>query len=244
MASLAERVLVAPLSRAVVVAALGALGVAAARHYLTQAPAIVGAAGAVAVVAVIVREQGAAVAALGVGAAAAFVSPDGLGPLLVVSGVVVACDVGAADRRLAPWRHVVDAVIVLPAFAGLAGTVAAQPSHRGVALGIASGVVVAGSAWFGRTGRVETQKARERATTSSAVSVGGGLAAFVVTLAPDRLGALGDLPAPTVQAARSVTAGLAVFALVVVIAALRAERGAPPKPPRRATGAAHRRATH
>jgi hypothetical protein len=195
--------------RPYVVAGLGAGGVAVARHNPENGPVILGVAAAVAILAVLLRERGAALAALGVGASAAFVSPDGLGALLVASGVVLTFDVAAADARLIEWRHVIDAVIALPGLAGIAGSVAAQPSHRAVALGVTAAVVVAGSAVRGRAG-----------TGNSTLAVLGVVAAFVVTLAPDRIRAFDDLPVATVQAARSVAAGLAVFALAGVIAEL------------------------
>lgn len=214
--------------RPILVAALGAGGVALARNNPTDGPAIVGVAAGVALVAALLRERGAAVATLGVGAAAAFVSPDGLGPLLVATGVVLTLDAAAVDARLAEWRHVIDAVVALPALAGLAGSVAAQPSHRGVALGIATAAVIVCSAVRGPTSR-----------GNSVLAMFGVAAACVITLAPDRIGAFDDLPVATVQAARSVAAGLAVFALVVVAGALPRGAGgrylgaAAPEPPHR-----------
>ncbi len=195
--------------RPYVVAGLGAAGVAIARHNPTHGPTIVGVAAAVALLAVLLRERGAALAALGVGAAAAFVSADGLGALLVTSGVVLSLDIAAADQRLVEWRHVIDAVIALPGLAGIAGSVAAQPSQRAVVLGVVTAAVIAVSVWRGRA-----------STGNSILAVLGVVAAFVVTLAPDRIRAFDDLPVATVQAARSVAAGLAVFALVAVLAAL------------------------
>jgi hypothetical protein len=218
------------LLRPVAVGVLGAAGVALARHNLERGPAIVGIAAGVALLCVLTRERGAAVAAIGIGAAGAFAAPDGIGPLLVAAGIVIACDVAAVDRRLDAWHDVLDAAIALPGLAGLAGTVAAQPSHRGVALGVAAGVAVLGTAWRG----VARQPAPHGLMLEPAV---GLLAACVVALAPERIAALGDLPSATVQASRSIAAGFAVFALVAAVDAIRAER-ATPVPPR---PAAHRR---
>jgi hypothetical protein len=149
---------------------------------------------------------------------------------------VIACDVAAVDRRLDAWHDVIDATIALPALAGLAGAIAAQPSLRGVTLGVAAAAVVTGTAWRGA--------ARQPAPAGLMVEPGVGfLAAFVVALAPDRVAALGDLPAATIQASRSVAAGLAVFALVATFEAVRAERAfrARPARVRRSSAAAHRR---
>jgi hypothetical protein len=194
--------------RPFVVAALGAGGVAIARHNPTPAPAIVGVAAALALVAVLFRERGGAVAALGVGAAAAFVSPDGLGPLLVATGVVLACGIAEADAPLARWRDEIDALVALPALAGLAATVAAQPSNRGLVVAVTAAAAVAGSAWRGR------------ADGDATLATVGGLAAFVLMIAPDQLDFFGDLPPATAHGARSVASGLAVFALVAVISEL------------------------
>ena len=216
------------LLRPALVGLLGALGVTIARHNLTDGPLIVGVAAALAAGCVLLRERGAAVAALGIGAAGAFGAPDGLGPLLVATGAVLACDPASVDRRLAPWRDVLEAGISVPALAGLAGTVAAQPSVRGVALGAAAAAAVVATAWRGTTG--------SKAAGLLLVPGIGCAAAFAVALAPDRIEAFGDLPAATVQGARSIAAGLAVFALVLLVGAVQAERAAP-------TVARHRRPT-
>ncbi|HUR78879.1 MAG TPA: hypothetical protein VMZ22_13100 [Acidimicrobiales bacterium] len=202
--------------RPVLIAALGALGVTIARHNLTDGPLIVGVAAALAVSCAFFGERGAALGALGIGAAGAFAAPDGIGPLLVLTGVVVACDAAAVDRRLATWRDVIDAAIALPALAGLAGTVAAQPSARAMALGAASAVVVGVAVWR-----------RRPATRAAGLLVMPGLGclgAFVVALAPDQLSALGDLPTATVQGARSLAAGFAVFVLALLVGVVQAER--------------------
>jgi hypothetical protein len=202
------------------VGALGALGVTIARHNLEQGPLIVGIAAALALAAALARERGAAVAALGVGAAGAFAGPDAIGPLLVAVGVAIACDVAAVDRRLGPWHDVIDATVALPALAGLAATVAAQPSHRGVVLGAAAGAALLCSAWRG--------VARQPQPRSVMVEPAIGLAAaFVLALAPERVDAFGELPSATVQSARSVAAGVAVFALVALAEVIRADRAAP-----------------
>jgi hypothetical protein len=222
------------LLRPVGVGLVGAAGVAVARQNLEQGPVIIGIAVVLALACVYARERGGAVAALGVGAAGAFAAPDGLGPLLVVAGVVIACDVAAVDRRLTGWHDVIDAAIALPALAGLAGTVAAQPSQRGVVLGAAAGVAVLGSAWRG----VSRQPAPHGLMLEPGV---GLLAAFVIALAPERVAAFGDIPSATVQAARSVAAGLAVFALVALFEAVLAQRTPVRTQPARPQAAAHRR---
>jgi hypothetical protein len=198
------------LLRPIVAGVVGAVGVAIARHNLTQGPLFVAVAAALVVVCLVAHERGGALAALGIGAAGAFSAPAGLGPLLVAAGVVVACDVAGVDRGLGEWRDVIDATIALPALAGLAGTVAAQPSHRGVALG-----VVAAAALVVAALRPPTRQSR-----SSDVAVLSGiglLGAFLILFAPDRVDAFGDLPTASVQGARSAATGFAVFALALVI---------------------------
>jgi hypothetical protein len=204
----------------VIVGGLGALGVAFARSLTSDAPAIVGIAAAVAVAAGALRVPSLGVAALGVGAAAAFVSPDGLAPLLVATGTVLACDVASADVRLSAWGDVVDGCIAVPALAGLAATAAAQPSQRAVVIAAAAGAAVLLSVW--RAGSAE----RWRRASSLLVPSLGAVSGVAVAFAPDRLPHLGELPAATVAASRSLASGLAAFAIVVLLYAVRAERAA------------------
>jgi hypothetical protein len=202
-----------------VVAVVASAGVSLARHNPDKGAAIVAIAVGVALVAAVFGERGAALAAIGVGAAASFAAPDGIGPLLVVTGVIVAGDIGTISRASVRWRYVIDAVVCLPALAGLAGTIGAQPSQRAVALGASAAAGIAITMWRNRSfvgARVAV----------SPVSYLAAVAALVVVLAPDRLPNLGDLPAATVTAARSVAAGLAVFALAVVADVVWAERRA------------------
>lgn len=205
----ATKVAVSPLMQAVLVGALGTLGVAFAHRNADSAPAIVAVTSAVAVAAALLRLRGLSVGALGVGAAAAFVSPDGLGPLLVVTGSLVACDVGRGDLRLAPWRDAIDGLIALPAFAGLAATAAAQPSARGMVVAVAAGLAVVLVVWRGPHPITDS-------VLAPVVSTLGALGAAAVAIAPERLTRLGELPTATVQAGRSVAAGVALFGLVVV----------------------------
>jgi hypothetical protein len=202
-----------------VVAVVASAGVSLARHNPDKGPAIVAIAATFAVLAAVVGERGAALAAIGVGAAASFAAPNGVGPLLVLTGVVVTGDIGTVDRRLARWRYVVDGIVSLPALAGFAGTLAAQPSHRAVALAASAAAAIGITMWRNRafvTARYAT----------SPVSYLAALAAVAVVLAPDRLHPLGDLAPASVAAARSVAAGLAVFALAVMVDVLWAERRA------------------
>lgn len=208
------------LVRPVLIALAGGFGVAVARDNLTAGPAIVAAAAAVGLLCVLGRERGAALAALGVGAAGAFAAPDGVGPLLVVGGVVVGCRPAAVDGRLVPWRDVLDAAVALPGLAGLAGTVAAQPSARGIVLGGAVAATVFLTAWRGT---------RPPAIPELPLVAGFGLlGALAVAVAPDRLPLLGDLPSASVQASRSAAAGLGVFALVLLAGAVQRERTVAP----------------
>lgn len=219
MASLSDRVGVTRVLLPLVVAVVASAGVSVARHNPDKGPGIVAVAAAVAVIAAVFGERGAALAAIGVGAAASFAAPDGVGPLLVLTGVVVTGDVGTVDRRLVRWRYVIDALISVPALAGFAATIAAQPSHRAVALGAAAAAAIAITMWRNRW-RVKVRDA------VSPVSYLAALAAVVVVLVPDRLTTLGDLAPASVTAARSVAAGLAVFVLAVVVDVLWAERQA------------------
>jgi hypothetical protein len=122
------------------------------------------------------------------------------------------------DPHLARWRYVIDGVVCVPALGGLAATIAAQPSHRAVALGVVTAGAILITMWRNR--------AFVTARAVSPASYVAAAAALVVVLAPDRITALGDLPPATVTAARSVAAGLAVFVLAVVLDVLWAERQA------------------
>jgi hypothetical protein len=219
LASLSERVSVTRVLLPLVVAVVASAGIALARHNPDQGAGIVAVAAVVALVCAVLGERGAAIAAIGVGAAASFPAPDGLGPLLAVTGVVITGDIGLVDRHLVRWRYLIDALVCLPALGGLAGTIAAQPSQRAVALGAASGLAIAVTLWRNRT-------VKRPRFAASPISYIAALAAIVVVLAPDRLTGLGDLPPATITAARSLAAGLAVFALVVVADVLWAERQA------------------
>ncbi|HVT75772.1 MAG TPA: hypothetical protein VHD87_01995 [Acidimicrobiales bacterium] len=204
-----------------VVAAAGSVGVAVAHHNPDKGPAVVAVAAVAALVAAVFDERGVAVAAIGVGAAGAFPVPAGLAPLLVATGTVVSAEVGLVSRGLARWRAVVDALVCVPAAAGLAGTVAAQPSERGEVLAGAAVVALAVTLWRNRSGPPVV-------TAVSPVAYLGAVAAVALALAPDRFGALGDLPPATITAARSLAAGLGVFVLAVVADVLWAERRAAP----------------
>ncbi|MBA2610204.1 MAG: hypothetical protein H0U92_14805, partial [Actinobacteria bacterium] len=94
---------------------LGAVGVEFARHHTSNAPAVVFAAVTVVMVGAALRERGWAVAALGVGATAAFATPSGMGPLLVATGVVMGARPALVDTRIAQWPEIIDAVVALPA---------------------------------------------------------------------------------------------------------------------------------
>jgi hypothetical protein len=223
---------VTQLLRPLAAGVIGAVGVAIARDDLTRGPWFVAAAAVLVLLCVLVRERGVALAALGIGAAGAFGTPDGLGPLFVVAGVVVACEVAAIDGRLGEWRDVIDAAIALPALAGLAATVAAQPSQRGIVLGAVAAAAVGGAA-------LRPPSARPRSGDLLLLSAFGALGAFVVALGPDRVPALGDVPTATAQAARSLSYAFAVFVLVQLVGALQAERRASRPVPRRRASAAH-----
>jgi len=219
LASLSDRVGITRVLVPLVVAVVASAGVAIARHNPEKGAGIVAVAATVAVIAAVFGERGAALAAVGVGAAASFAVPNGIGPLLVLTGVVVSGDIGTIDRHVVRWRYVIDGLVALPALAGLAGTIAAQPSHRAVALGAATAAAIAVTMWRNRS-LVTARYA------VSPVSYLAAPAAVLVVLAPDRLTALGDLPAASVTAARSVAAGLAVFVLAVVADVVWAERAA------------------
>jgi hypothetical protein len=219
LASLSDRVGITRALLPLVVAVVGSAGVAMARHSPANGAAIAAAGAAGAVICAAIGERGAAVAAIGLGAAASFPAPDGLGPLLVLTGVIVTGDIGLVDRRLMRWRYLIDALVCLPALGGLAGTIAAQPSHRAVALGTAGAVAIAVTLWRNRT----PTTARN---AGSPLSYLAAMAAIVVVLAPERISALGDLPPATVTAARSVSGGFAVFVLAVLLDVLWAERQA------------------
>jgi hypothetical protein len=219
LASLSVRVGVTRVLLPLVVAVIASAGVSLARHNPDMGAGIVAVVATVAVACALIGERGAALAAIGVGAAASFPVPGGLAPLLVLTGVIVTGDIGLVDRRVARWRYVLDAIVSLPALGGLAATIAAQPSHRAVALGGAAAAGVGITLWRNRT----TSTARY---AGSPVSFLAAAAAVVVVLVPDRLRALGAMPPATVTAARSVAAGLAVFVLALVVDALWAERQA------------------
>jgi hypothetical protein len=219
LASLSDRFGITRALLPLVVGVVASAGVSLARHNPDKGAAIVAAAAAVAVLAAVFGERGVAVAAIGVGAAASFPAPDGIGPLLVLTGVILTGDVGKVDGRLARWRYVIDAVVSVPALAGLAATIAAQPSQRAVALGASAAAGIAVTMWRNRS-------FDDPRLAVSPVSYLAALGAVAVALAPDRLSALGDLPAATATAARSVAAGLAVFGLAVVADVLWAERQA------------------
>jgi hypothetical protein len=201
------------------VAVVASAGVGMARHNPDRGAAVVAVVVAVAVACALLGERGAALAAIGVGAAASFPAPDGLGPLLVLTGVVVSGDIGLVDAHLVRWRYLIDAVVCVPALGGLAGTIAAQPSVRADALGAAAALGIGITLWRNRA-------ARKRRYAVSPVSYLAAAGALIVVLAPDRITALGDLPPATVTAARSVASALAVFALAVVLDVLWAERRA------------------
>ena len=219
MASLSDRIGVTRVFLPLIVAVVASAGVGMARHNPDRGAGIVAVSVGVALACALVGERGAALAAIGVGAAASFPAPDGLGPLLVLTGVVVTGDIGLVARPLARWRYLVDALVCLPALGGLAGTIAAQPSQRGVALGAAAAGAIAITLWRNRAG--VTARA-----SGSPVSYLAAAAATVVMLVPDRVTALGDLPVASVTAARSVAAALAVFVLAVLLDVLWAERQA------------------
>ncbi|HVV35067.1 MAG TPA: hypothetical protein VHC63_00575 [Acidimicrobiales bacterium] len=226
MASLSERVGATRLLLPLVVGAAGSAGVAVAHHNPDKGPAVVAVASLVAVVAAVFDERGVAVAALGVGAAGAFPVPAGLAPLLVATGTIVSTEIGLVARGLARWRVLLDALVCVPAAAGLAGTVAAQPSERGEVLAGAAVVALAATLWRNRTVPLVV-------TAGSPVAYLGAVAAVALALAPDRIHALGDLPPATITAARSLAAGLGVFVLAVVADVLWAEGRAAPGVSRR-----------
>jgi apolipoprotein N-acyltransferase len=165
-----------------------------------------------------------------VGAAAAFASPPGLGPLLVAAGAVIAAEPASVDARLARWPEVFDGLIALPALAGLASVAAAQPSERGLAVGAGAGVLAVVSWWRGpRHGDHEPRQ-------ETVIAYLGAIVGILLAFAPELFSVLGVLPAATVQAGRGLASGLAVFALATVlrqVGTLRANRAAPT--------AAHRR---
>ncbi|MDP1794634.1 MAG: hypothetical protein Q8K63_10920 [Acidimicrobiales bacterium] len=211
----------------------GGVGVWAGRQNVDAAPAIVGATLLVAAAAVLLRQRGIAIAALGVGAAAAFASPAGLGPLLVATGVIVAAVPAAIDRRLARWPELFDGLVCVPGFAGLASVVAAQPSERGVALGAGAGALALLSWWRGpRRGVAEPEH-------ESVVSYLGATGAVLLIGAPELFDVLGVLPDTTTTTGRGLAAAIAVFAVALVLPqiwALRTNRTS-----RVPSAAAHRR---
>lgn len=203
--------------RPVVVGGVGVLGVIVARHNTEHAPVVVFVAVAAVVVATVLRERGLAVAALGVGATAAFVVPAGLGPLLVAAGIVISARPALVERRLAHWPEVVDALVGLPALAGIASAAASQPSTRGAYVAGATGVLVVGTWWRGpRHGHPPS--------VPTWASYLGAVAAIALVLAPERLTFLGALPGAVATTGRGLAAALAVFGLVCLIEVIRARR--------------------
>lgn len=194
------------LPRPVLVGLAGWVGVVIARHYVLHAPWVVGGSLAAATAAVALRERGAALAAIGVATAAAFTTTAGLGPLLVVTGVVLASAPAAADRRLIAWSDAVDGLIALPALAGLATAVAAAPSQRATVVGAATAVAVAASRF--RPARVPPHPAT--------ASVLGLVLGVSLAAAAPWWTRLGELPGSTRPTGTGVSAAFAVFAVVAV----------------------------
>lgn len=189
---------------------LGAIGVWVARENIDGAPVVVFVALAVAVACVAFRQRGPALAALGVGASAAFATPAGLGPLLVATGCVIAAQPSAIDARLSRWPELFDALIAVPAVAGLASVVAAQPSERGLAVGAGAGALAVVSWWRGpRHGEHEPDH-------ETVVSYLGAVGAVLMAFAPELFEILGVLPDATITAGRGLAAGLAVFTITLV----------------------------
>ncbi len=205
------------LIRPVAIAAFGGLGVVIARHNTEHAPVVVFTAVAMVVVATVLRERGLAVASLGVGATAAFAAPAGLGPLLVAAGVVIGARPSLVDRRLAHWPEIVDAIVGLPAVAGLASVAAAQPSTRGAFVAGAAAVLLVGTWWRGPR-HVHTPGPP---TVASYLGVAAGVG---IALAPARLTFLGELPPEVDTAGRGLAAGVAVFAVICLIEVVRSRR--------------------
>ncbi len=192
----------------------GGLGVWAARENLDSAPTIVATALVLALVSVWFRQRGVALAALGVAATASFVSPAGLGPLLVATGVIVAASPAAIDRRIARWPELVDGLICVPALAGLASVVAGQPSVRGVAVGAGAGALAVLSWWRGpRHGVAEPQ-------TETVAGYLGATGALMLVGAGGLFDVLGVMPDATKTSGRGLVAALAVFVLALVVAQL------------------------
>lgn len=228
-----RRVLATGLLSPVAAAVAGGFGVWAARDNVDAAPAVVGAAILLALVAAFFRERGVALCAVGVGAAAAFVSPAGLGPLLVVAGVCIAAQPAAVDRRVARVPELVDGLVALPGLAGLAGVVAAQPSARGLALGAGTGAVAVLSWWRGPRHRVHEPEGE------TVVAYLGAVVATLLVFAPELFDVLGVLPAQTRTTGRGLAAAFAVFALTAVAPAFR--RQFANRTNRQLRAAAHRR---
>jgi hypothetical protein len=212
---LADAIRATRLLRPATVAFAGAFGVAIARDSVDSAPNIVCACVVVVVVATAYRERGLAVAALGVAATAAFATPAGLGPLLVATGVVIAAHPSTVDRRLAPWPEVVDGLIAVPAFAGLASVAAAQPSQRGAVVAAAATAFLVGTWWRGPRHRVG------RPHADTVASYLGALGAAALLLAPDQLDFLGALPSAVATAGRGIAGGLAIVAVACLVQEVR-----------------------
>lgn len=189
---------------------VGALGVAAARANVDAAPYVAFAMLAVALVFVWLRQRGLALAAIGVGAAAAFPSPPGLGPLLVAAGAIIACHPAVIDARTARWPEIFDALIAVPGLAGLASVVAAQPSVRGLAVGIGAALLGVASWWRGpRHG--ESEPVHE-----TVVAYLGAVGGLLMAFAPELFEVLGVLPDASLTAGRGLAAGLGVFVFTLV----------------------------
>jgi hypothetical protein len=207
---------VARVLRPTLIGVAGWIGVVVARHNVTNAPVVVGIALATAAIAVALRERGAALAAIGVAVASAFVATDGLGPFIVVTGVALATTPAYAHRVLAPWADVIDGLIALPALAGLATVVASEPSQRGAVVGaVAGGVLIA--SWL------RPPLPRARPAFASFLGLIGGVA---IAMAPQVWDRLGQLPASTEAAGRGLAAAIAVFAIVGVAEAVWRPRNA------------------
>lgn len=200
------------------VALAGVIGITVARDNVDNAPLVLCVVLAAAMVATFFRERGAAVAAIGVAATAAFATPAGLGPLLVATGVVLAAHPATVDRRLAAWPEIVDGLLAVPGFAGLASVAAAQPSQRGAVLAAASLVFLVGTWWRGPR-HADTYGHRD-----SVASYLGALGGVALLLGAEQFDFLGDLPSAVTTAGRGLAAGLAVFGVACLVQAVREDR--------------------
>ena len=212
---LADAIRATRLTRPALVALFGSFGVSVARDNTDNAPSVVCVAVFAIASATIYRERGAAVAALGVAATAAFATPAGLGPLLVATGVVVAAHPSTVDWRLAEWPEVVDGLIAAPAFAGLASVAAAQPGQRGAVVAAAAVAFLVGTWWRG------PRHGEARAHADSVASYLGALGGAALVFVPGQFDVLGVLPTAVETAGRGLAAGLAVFAVGCLVQELR-----------------------